>query len=976
MKKQILLSIFLVLSAITATAQTLLMPGDVAIVQVNYSYQYSFDFVVLKDLEAGTQIWFTDYAYSNSLKHLNETTSSDGRYLYTAPDNIEAGTVIQSAGNTNIVKSGSSLNFRSFRDSYSLTGENLIAYQVNNSDTTYLTAFGWMRQNNFAPGATTEHKYSDIPPGLSFSNHTVVQMDSIFGITDIKRDFKYNYNYSGTADKIREWLSKTSNYSTAKNSSNTPVSKFTVMPLDSVKFTLEDISPAHNESNVSVKTDVKMSFTGNGTAEVKKDIIVRNLSTQSTSYILSEEMLVSDESVTELTNKTVVSFSLANRIEPSQTYAIEIPSGAIESEYGGKFWPQNDTVIHFSTSSSRSYVNVDFSVDKRENCHWTTDSVKERYGDFYLYGYWDFEIKGIPMRFYTNEYSENGSSPNKFNTYGYNDYLFLGGRLVVNLSKIENTITGVWSELYENNCAIITNLYSNGSVISSRTITGSNQLLPSNDGMYHVPQFIQIDDNNKIDSIEYLSPEGIAYKMQIELIDLAAPRVDLGDDIKICRGDSTLLDAGFIPGAEYMWSNNATTSKIWVKETGDYHVTVKNTLGQAKDTIKVEVLEPIVTILPDTIYACVGDTVTLNAGGTDYGYFWSVRYPQDTPIRKVTESGLYQVIISNSACMAIDSVRVIFQGAKLDVFFNQGGMCGANDVQGELYRREQVGMFNVFTLYESKNMPQMVQFDSLPAGEYLFKAHFVSYSFVGENPFIDTYNGGEATWSTVTPFTLTCTTDTTISFSLASKPSAFEFVGTGTIAGQVIMPSPNLVRGFGAPSNISTFSNILIMLYDGTGTLIATTSPDANGFYSFTNLPAGTYSVSVEHTGYSLQSVFSTNLSEGASVSNANFSIEEESHTIVQGISTEIGQISDNDVRVTLLPNRILTSAQLAITSNTADRATVTLYDMTGRVCNHFQMNLVAGKNETTITKNGIKGLYLLKVATSEKTTTLRVIFE
>ena len=88
MKKQILLSIFLVLSAITATAQTLLMPGDVAIVQVNYSYQYSFDFVVLKDLEAGTQIWFTDYAYSNSLKHLNETTSSDGRYLYTAPDNI------------------------------------------------------------------------------------------------------------------------------------------------------------------------------------------------------------------------------------------------------------------------------------------------------------------------------------------------------------------------------------------------------------------------------------------------------------------------------------------------------------------------------------------------------------------------------------------------------------------------------------------------------------------------------------------------------------------------------------------------------------------------------------------------------------------------------------------------------------------------------------------------------------------------
>ncbi|MDD3077560.1 MAG: T9SS type A sorting domain-containing protein [Paludibacter sp.] len=976
MKKVYLLLVFLITVFILSKAQTILKPGDVAIVQVNYSYQYSFDFVILKEIEPGTQIWFTDYIYSDSLKHLDETSSSDGRYLYTAPEKIQAGTVIQTADNANIQRYGSSLSFRSYRNSYALTGENLISYQVNSGDTTYLTAFGWMRQNNFAPGTTAQHKYSDIPPGLSFADHTVIQMDSIcYGINNtLARDFKYNKSggFYGTPDKIREWLSDTDNYTIYSGKyGNDPVSNFTVIGPDSLNTALVSTSPENNEENVSIKTDVRLIFMQD--VEVTKDITIRNLSTQSTSYILSQEMLISQESVTELTTGSAVSFSLANRIEPSQNYAIEIPRGAINCKYGGTPWPQNDTIFNFTTSARRSYVNIDFSVDKRENCIWTTDSVKERYGDYYLYGYWDYEIRGIPMRFYTTEYSETGSSP-QFNTFGYNDYLFLGGRLVVDLSKIENTITGVWSELYENNCAMITTLYSNGAVVDSRTITGSNNLPAGDDGMYHVPQFIKIDDGNKIDSIEYSSPEGIAYKMQLELIDLAAPQVDLGDNIKICRGDSVQLNAGFIPGVEYIWSNNATTSKIWVKDAGDYSVTVKNTLGQATDTVNVQVLEPIVTILPDTIYACPGDTVTLVAGDNNYGYFWSVRYPQDTPVRKVTAPGLYQVIISNSACAVIDSVRVIYQGgAKFSASYLQGGIAGSDDVVGQLYRRDADSKFK---LYASGLMPQFIAFDSIPAGEYIFKAHFVSYSFGAKNPYYDTYHDGSYVWTSVTPFTLSCESDTTINFLMAGKPVDVEFNGTATISGMVsVIPKQNNVRSEMrklieiAPDECDT----KVLLYDSNHQIISTTCPDVSGNFSFTNLTQGEYSIGIERTGFEVENLFSATVAEGETISNVNFVVNEEEQNITCSTVTGTKETALS-FNISVYPNPVKDIGIVKIQSIGNSDGTIELVNLCGQVIKQMNIFVVQGENVYNIDMPGFVGLYLLRVSMADGSVVIQKI--
>jgi hypothetical protein len=213
--------------------ETRLKSGDVAIVQVNTTYN-SFDFVVLKPVKAGTRIYFSDFSYSSSYHDLDRSTTLDGVYTYTAPENLPAGTVIQSLNNTSF--SDSKLNFKSKLQNSYLNGQTLLAFQIREgADTTFLTNFAWARTNNFAPG-TRFSKVSDIPPGLSFDSQTVMQMDSARGGNPVQ-NFRYNRyeGFRGTQAQILKWLSDPANYATYFGAiNNDRVEPFTVLAEDTV----------------------------------------------------------------------------------------------------------------------------------------------------------------------------------------------------------------------------------------------------------------------------------------------------------------------------------------------------------------------------------------------------------------------------------------------------------------------------------------------------------------------------------------------------------------------------------------------------------------------------------------------------------------------------------------------------------------------------------------------------------------------
>jgi len=958
-----------------ANAQTILQPGDVAIVQVNYTYN-SFDFVCFVDIEAGTEIRFTDYAFSNTLNDFDQTTTSDGIYKFTAAQAITAGTVIQYCNPTNVnaqftaIAGSSSLNLKSYKGAY-LYGENLIAYQESNNVKTYLFAMGWMRKDNFSVNPNNNlAKVCDIPTGLSKSNYTVIQIDSVMKPgqnPQLARDFKY-YKYDGfsnTAYMIRRWLSDVSSFSTISGAlSNTAVDNFTVAAPDTSAPVLVSGYPTDNKINVSIYSGFRLTFNEN--VEVLKPISLKNTATQSTIIATTDEIAVSGAEL---------SFAFDGKLDYATNYTIEIAPASIR-DLNGNTWPAENTNIHFATSAKRSSMDFSF-VGQKQHLKWKTQSTIPDFEGYHLFGYWSFDIDNIPMRWYINEHGESETSIPNYPS--YNELVLAGmnnSRLVVDLSAINNTITNISGNVYENNCILTTTLYTNGNIVKTDTVTNSNKSLLKIDDQPYVKQYLTNEDAYKIDSIVYSSPEGAVYRIKIELIDLAAPTVELGNARVLCEGDSVQLDAGFTPGAVYEWNTGAKTQKIWAKTTDTYSVTVKNTLGQASDNVLVTVKPSIVlTQHPDTIFACVGETITLTpVQNSEFTYLWSPT-GETTSTIQVTKSGNYKVLISNGSCLKVDSIVVKYSGASLRAFFNQGGMTGINDVQGELYKKENTGQLSVFRLYKSDNMPQFVQFDSLPVGEYLFKAHFVDWTFAGENPFMDTYHDGKTTWSSVTPFHLTCESDTMISFSLANKPE-FEFNGTGVISGKIqIVTPPSNSPIFRMKSDVNVDCDTRIVLYNANGDIIATTCPDAQGNYSFTNLPAGNYSVGIERTGFEVQSLFTTTVTTGQTISNADFTVNEQEQSVVQGITTAVKNVTNTKLlKLSLVPNPAVGFTSLEFEMPNEGEATISISDLTGRMLQKENVLFQAGKNRIPVTVNQLSGIYFVKIATVAGSSTARLI--
>jgi hypothetical protein len=97
----------------------------------------------------------------------------------------------------------------------------------------------------------------------------------------------------------------------------------------------------------------------------------------------------------------------------------------------------------------------------------------------------------------------------------------------------------------------------------------------------------------------------------------------------ICPGDSVNLVANFAPGNTYTWNNGMTGNNIWVKDTGDYQVSVANTngCGRVSNIIKVNHFNRPSASLSSNAFifndsSCTGNTLTLEASSSTFDSFF------------------------------------------------------------------------------------------------------------------------------------------------------------------------------------------------------------------------------------------------------------------------------------------------------------------------------------------------------------------
>ncbi|MDC3134239.1 LamG domain-containing protein, partial [Bacteroidota bacterium] len=102
--------------------------------------------------------------------------------------------------------------------------------------------------------------------------------------------------------------------------------------------------------------------------------------------------------------------------------------------------------------------------------------------------------------------------------------------------------------------------FSSTSGLSINAATGEIDLDASTSGTY---------------TIKYVTPGICPDSSTQDLTITPSPTVDLGADVAICQGDSTLLDAGS-GHTNYLWNTGETTQTIYADTAGTYSVTVGN----------------------------------------------------------------------------------------------------------------------------------------------------------------------------------------------------------------------------------------------------------------------------------------------------------------------------------------------------------------------------------------------------------------
>jgi hypothetical protein len=134
------------------------------------------------------------------------------------------------------------------------------------------------------------------------------------------------------------------------------------------------------------------------------------------------------------------------------------------------------------------------------------------------------------------------------------------------------------------------------------------------------------------------------------------PDPDLGEDLTLCYGESTLLEPG-IGYSSYLWQDNTTLPFYSVNQSGVYYVEVTDIHGcVGSDTIYIDVAN--IVDLGEDMILCTGETVTLDAGfGFDY-YTWSTgEYGVETI--DVTSGGYYSVSVNYFfGCPSEDTIYV------------------------------------------------------------------------------------------------------------------------------------------------------------------------------------------------------------------------------------------------------------------------------------------------------------------------------
>ncbi len=145
---------------------------------------------------------------------------------------------------------------------------------------------------------------------------------------------------------------------------------------------------------------------------------------------------------------------------------------------------------------------------------------------------------------------------------------------------------------------------------------------------------------------------------------------ELGPDIVLCKGYSTILDTGTPDATSVEWNTGQKGPRITTLDTGTFIAVVSYDACVYSDTLNI-LADHVVFSIPEDSLFCDDVDMIIDAGleGPEIKYAWSTG--EKTKTIRVTEAKDYRVAVSNLNCLEFDTIRIwqATQPVLLDAFY-------------------------------------------------------------------------------------------------------------------------------------------------------------------------------------------------------------------------------------------------------------------------------------------------------------------
>ncbi|NJM79931.1 MAG: hypothetical protein HC854_10485 [Flavobacterium sp.] len=150
--------LFLVLCNLSSFSQTTLGVGDIAFIGINFDGNDDYSFILLKEIQSGTQIRFTDYGWSDATGFATGV-GGDSEWVWTSTSSLTCGSVVTIITSSLSASTGTvTLPPSESNPLLSSAGDQIFAFQGSLASPSFISAV-----HSNIQGSTTDANWDNTP---------------------------------------------------------------------------------------------------------------------------------------------------------------------------------------------------------------------------------------------------------------------------------------------------------------------------------------------------------------------------------------------------------------------------------------------------------------------------------------------------------------------------------------------------------------------------------------------------------------------------------------------------------------------------------------------------------------------------------------------------------------------------------------------------------------------------------------------